>query len=136
MIATLAFASWLFTGVGIPPTPVPAIPPRFLGEWNVDPDHCGTGIGHDGLTIETNRIGFYESGGTVRAVVFDGERELALIASMSGEGMDWLGLLHFRLSPDHARLVDLAAHGGPVVRHRCPPPSTPSAGLRPENEEG
>ena len=97
------------------------IPDAFLGTWNEEPARCGTGIGHGGLTLEPARVRYYESGGPVRAVVVDGVREIAIVAAMSGEGLEWLGLLHVRLSADASRLVELSAPGAPVVRHRCPP---------------
>jgi hypothetical protein len=97
-----------------------AIPQRFLGEWNENPAHCGTGLDHARFLVEAGEIIDYESSGRVRAVVTQGELELAVIAEMSGEGMEWMGLLHFRLSSDHGQLVELGGNDGPVVRYRCP----------------
>lgn len=102
------------------PAQEPTIPVQFQGEWNENLEHCGTGANHARFRIERDRIRFYESGGPVRAVVTEGELEMAVIARFSGEGMEYLALMHYRLSPDHNRLEEHSPYGPPVVRYRCP----------------
>lgn len=110
----------IVAGLCATPARQAAIPAQFQGEWNENLEHCGTGINHARFRIGPDWIRFYESGGPVRAVVTEGELEVAVIARLSGEGMSYLSALHFRLSPDQARLEQLGIGGASVVRHRCP----------------
>lgn len=100
-------------------SPQPHVPERFQGEWNRDLEHCGTGIGQDRLVIEADRIRYYESGGRVIAAVTRGH-ELAIIADMAGEGLQWLGAMRFRLSADRACLTELTAGDARPAGCRCP----------------
>ena len=94
------------------------VPPRFQGEWAASLKQCGTGD-ESRLTIEPAHIRFYESRGAIKAVVTQGDSELALIAELSGEGETWLALRHFRLAADQKTLTDVT--GEPeLVRYRCP----------------
>lgn len=111
----------IMAGLCAAPVQGPTIPAQFQGEWNENLEHCGTGANHARFRIEPDRIRFYESGGPVRAVVTEGELEMAVIARLSGEGMEHLAVLHYRLSPDHARLEQHSPYQAPVVRYRCPP---------------
>lgn len=97
-----------------------AVPARFQGEWNSDLEHCGTGLNDSRLRINSDRIRFYESGGPIRAVVTQGEFDLAVIAELSGEGQVWLSYRHFRLSADHTYLTDVTDDDSGMVRYRCP----------------
>lgn len=117
---SLALALLIMARAGAAAAHEAVIPERFLGEWNANPENCGTGIDHARFVVEEDGILSYESSGRVRAVVTQGELELGVIAEMSGEGVDWMGLLHFRLSPDYDRLVELTGKEVPVVRYRCP----------------
>ncbi len=116
-------------GEGVAAELQPHIPTRFRGEWNEKQENCGTGIDHARFRIEADRISYYESGGAVVAAVTRGESELAVIADMSGEGLDWLGLMHFRLSEDGACLTELTASDAATGRQaglvRCRCPSSP-----------
>ena len=96
------------------------VPARFQGEWNVDLEHCGTGLNDSRLRINADRIRFYESGGPIRAVVTQGEFDLAIIAELSGEGQVWLSYKHFRLSSDHTYLLDVTDPDSEMIRYRCP----------------
>jgi hypothetical protein len=66
------------------------------------------------------RIRFYESRGSIKAVVTQGQSDLALITELSGEGDTWL-YNHFRLSPDLKSLTDVTDATGEskLVRYRC-----------------
>ena len=96
------------------------IPIRFQGEWNSNLQHCGTGLDDSRLRISADRVRFYESGGPVRAVVTQGEFDLALILELSGEGETWISFSHFRLSPDRSYLSDVTSKESGIVRYRCP----------------
>lgn len=69
--------------------------------------------------IGAQQIRFDESAGAIKAVVTRGERELALIAELSGDGETWLAFSHFRLSADQKSLADITGEAE-YVRHRCP----------------
>lgn len=96
-----------------------AVPARFVGEWSANLKHCGTGRDDSRLRLDVDRIRFHESEGPIRAVVTQGELELALIVEMSGEGETWLACNRFRLSADHGQLID-ATGDSEFVRYRCP----------------
>jgi len=115
-LLALAFAS----GPAVATESLKAVPARFRGEWNADLAHCGTGLNDSRLQIGSGRIRFYESGGPIRAVVTQGEFDLAVISELSGEGQVWLSYRHFRLSADHAYLTDVTGDDSGMVRYRCP----------------
>jgi hypothetical protein len=94
-----------------------AVPARFQGEWAASLAQCGKDS-ESRLVIGAAQIRFYESEGTIKAVVTRGERELALIAELSGEGETWLDFSHFRLSADQKTLTDITGERA-FVRHRC-----------------
>jgi len=96
------------------------IPARFLGEWNAKLKDCGTDRNDSRLRITADHIRFHESGGPVRAVVTQGEFDLALIEELSGEGSSWLSYTHFRLSADQTHLTDVTDNDSGLVRYRCP----------------
>jgi len=96
------------------------IPARFLGEWNAKLKDCGTDRNDSRLRITADHIRFHESGGPVRAVVTQGEFDLALIEELSGEGSSWLSYTHFKLSADQKSLTDVTDNDSGLVRYRCP----------------
>jgi hypothetical protein len=97
-----------------------AIPARFQGEWNTKLEHCGTDRNDSRLRISADHLRFHESSGPVRAVVTQGEFDLALIAELSGEGETWLFYRHYRLSADHTHMTDVTDKDSALVRYRCP----------------
>ena len=120
MRRTILLVALLFAG------PVPAaeqqraIPDRFLGEWNHNLKDCGTDRGDSTLRLTADHIRFHESGGPVRAVVTQGDSDLALIVELSGEGTSWLAFEHFKLSADRSSLADVTDSDSGLVRYRCP----------------
>ena len=96
------------------------IPVRFQGEWNSNLKDCGTDLNDSRLRISYDRIRFYESGGPAKAIVTNGEFDLAIIAELSGESESWIAFSHFRLSADHTYLTDVSGSGQGMVRYRCP----------------
>lgn len=120
MIRIFLLALMLASGSATSAEQQEAVPPRFQGEWNVNLEHCGSGLNDSRLRISSDRIRFYESGGPVLAVVTQGEFDLALIAELSGEGQAWLSYRHFRLSADHTYLRDVTNTDSSIVRYRCP----------------
>ena len=96
-----------------------SVPARFQGEWSSDLKRCGTSFDDSRLTIDSERIRFDESGGSIKAVVTQGEFDLALITELSGEGETWLAYNHFHLSADQKSLTDLT-DDSKFVRYRCP----------------
>lgn len=99
---------------------VPAVPSQFIGEWNARLADCGTGENDSALRTRKNQIEFYESGGSIKAVVAHGRYEIALILELSGEGQTWITTEHFKLSPNGDRLTSVNQPGDGFVRYRCP----------------
>jgi hypothetical protein len=97
---------------------VASVPARFQGTWAASAKACAAARNDSRLAIAPERIRYAESEGAIRAVVTQGERELALIAELSGEGETWLALSHFRLSADDKSLSDISAEPA-FVRVRC-----------------
>ncbi len=119
MIRSLALILALVAGGATAADLQRTVPPRFQGEWNSNLEHCGTGLNDSRLRISANRIRFYESGGPAKAVVTQGEFDLALISELSGEGQTWLSYNLFRLSADHTYMTDVTGESK-FVRYRCP----------------
>jgi len=120
MIRCLLIALSLFAGSATAAEQQKKVPARFVGEWNANLEHCGTALNDSRLRISTDRIRLYESGGPIRAVVTQGEFDLALIAELSGEGEVWLLFRQYRLSADGDYLTDVTDAGSDLVRYRCP----------------
>jgi len=96
------------------------IPSQFHGEWNADPDACGTSFNDSRLRIEPDRLLFWESVGRVISVVERGSREATLTLSMSGEGQEWTQATRFWLSADEDTLYMEVPGYKPFARFRCP----------------
>jgi hypothetical protein len=96
-----------------------AVPKPFRGEWNADPADCSSHLSESQLQIGEHDIMYYESGGTVVAIVTRGDNEIALISELSGEGETTLSYDYFQLSDDQTQLTDIADDAG-LVRYRCP----------------
>lgn len=95
-----------------------SIPRLFHGDWALDARHCNkTHIAN--LSIGPSLLEFWESTGRVISVVVKDERELALILDFTGEGEEWIGLIHFKVSEDGNYLTDIE-HPHPQNRRvRC-----------------
>lgn len=98
-----------------PPAAQQDVPARFRGRYAGDATAC-TQPGHEtALTLQARRIEFHESAGDVVAARADGD-EIAIDASLSGEGDTWQRTYRFRLESDDTALRD--AEGG-LRRVRC-----------------
>jgi hypothetical protein len=102
-------------------TKAPTIPQQYRGEWVSALEDCGTGVDDTRLFIGSRTLSFYESGGTVRALVSRGSFEITLILAMSEEDQTWISPKQFKLSADGRTLTDTTTQGyGNLVRYRCP----------------
>lgn len=99
----------------------PPVPQRFQGEWNAKLQDCGTAGNATRLRVAADSIRFHESSGALRAVLPGGNAELAIIASLSGEGQTRLAYRKYRLAEGGGSLTDVTdgVQGG-LVRRRCP----------------
>ena len=98
-----------------------AIPIKFQGNWASNREHCN--IDHDlNLAISSTALNFWESSGSTLSVVIHDDNKLALILDFSGEGDEWVGFVHFQLSPDGTKLIDIRDpySKSQLVRYRCP----------------
>lgn len=108
--------------IALEPAPAPLpVPPAFVGEWNARAADCGRAGTETRLRLEPGRVRLHESAGDLLAVLPDGQRDLALVSRMSGEGQSRLALRRYRLAADGATLTDVTdgAAGG-LARRRCP----------------
>jgi len=94
----------------------PQIPSQFQGRWS---ENCEDDESTSNLVIEPSYIYYYESSGPIRAVVKQGEFEVALISELSGEGEVWLSFTKFRLTGGNANLIDVTDDEQHFVRYRC-----------------
>lgn len=94
------------------------IPQAYQGEWNMHAKDCGTSRNDSTLRLRSSTVSYFESSGPVRAAVAR-QRELALIAELTGEGETRLHAAHFRLARDGRTLTDVMSTP-PLVRYRCP----------------
>ncbi len=102
------------------PSPDPSqIPAAFHGEWNASLSACGSGANDSRLRIEGGRVRFHESAGEVKSVTVHSDREITVVARLTGEGQSWDHARRWRLSSDGATLEDITDGSGPA-RHRCP----------------
>ncbi len=99
---------------------VDGVPAQFQGEWNSVLAHCGTDKNDSVLRIARHHIYFWESDGPIKAVVAQGQYEVALITVLSGEGQTWLSTAQFKLSPGKDKLIYTSTPGEEFVRYRCP----------------
>lgn len=97
------------------------IPVDFHGTWVTDLRACNATNDVPTIEISEKRIAFWESSGTAIAVVTKEGNELALIMDMRGEGSEWLGLMHFKLSDDKTVLtfIDVDDPDEQFLRYRC-----------------
>lgn len=91
------------------------IPAIFVGEWNEDPSHCGTGLGDTRLRIEPRVARFYESDAQVTGVTVHNSRSVTVEASSAGEGEVWNDSFTMVLSRSNN---ELTIDG--LTRQRCP----------------
>ncbi len=128
MMRTLAISLVLLASSASASDVIPHIPVQFLGTWAGSLEECGA-LGSDStLRLESDRVAYWESFGALRAIVANGDDEIAMILDFSGEGEVWLGTLQLSISPDGERLIDeYSVPGEPVVRYRCP--STTAASI-------
>lgn len=108
---TFVLGTLLVTAGAVASERVAKVPQAFLGQWcNADSESL--------LEIKSSEISYYESQGPIKAIVKSGDREIALIAELSGEGETWLATAQFELSKDKKQLTDPTTKP-PYVRRRC-----------------
>ncbi len=83
-----------------------SIPERFHGNWAPHADNCNKSHIQN-LWIGPTSLEFYESTGIAISIAVKNQRELALIVDFSGEGYEWIGFVHFRISKDGDLLTDI-----------------------------
>jgi hypothetical protein len=102
----------------------PTIPQRYRGEWVSALKDCGTWLDDTRMVIGVRTIRFYESEGTVRALVPRGNFEITMILAMSAEeDQTWVSPIQLNLSVDGRTLTDTTPGYDRVVRYRCPNPA-------------
>jgi len=105
------------------PNPMQPVPPQFQGDWNSKMEDCDSGSNDSALSIDARWIRFYESGGPILAVIYDGKSTLSLIARLSSaeeEGATWDAPMKFEISPNGAVLKDVTSQTITATRYKCP----------------
>ncbi len=110
--------------------PLTVIPNRFAGRWGITAEDCTStrGDAKGLMTIEGDRIRFYESIARPAALTLVGDRRLDGNFSATGEGQTWTLLMRLELSRDGdslTRTVDegdsaRSPGGNQFVYRRCP----------------
>ena len=108
---TFVLGILLVAGGAVAAERVARVPQAFQGRW------CNAAT-ESLLEIKGDEISYYESQGPIKAVVKNGDGEIALIAELSGEGETWLATAQFELSKDKKQLIDPTTKP-PYVRRRC-----------------
>jgi len=98
-----------------------SVPAKFWGQWNSNPQQCGTALNDSALTLTAHSVEFYESGGPVKVVVKRGSFEILIVAELSGEGQTWLAAHTFVLSRDGSYVNSPGQDGSQFIRYRCKP---------------
>ena len=93
-------------------------PDLLLGQWTQDLAACG-GEDTEGVSIEPDKVQFYEAVGRVQAITVDANGAVTSDLRFSGEGRSWTETAHFRLSHDQTS-VEVRALGQKLVLTRCP----------------
>jgi hypothetical protein len=120
MKAALFLATLLLPLSALAGSGIATVPDRFIGQWAGSPDSCGSDSDDMILRIGPDHIGYWESEGTIKAVVVRGDNEIALISEMSGEGETWLSTAKFTLSQDGRQLIDnTSVPGREFMRYKC-----------------
>ncbi len=99
------------------------VPDRFVGHWAGSREACGSDADDLILRITPGRLVYWESEGTVTAVVLHAENRISLTAELHGEGDTWRATMRYTLSADGKQLIDGTSDPGrKIVRYRCPAP--------------
>ncbi len=120
LVFSLAASVASASAVPTPPDVQFTMPAEFQGEWNANPQHCGTGFNDSRLRIAATTLRFYESGGPVKAVVRRGSFEVIVVVELSGEGQSWLASHRFVLSSDGSYINSPGDDRSNFIRYRCP----------------
>ncbi|PJJ98478.1 hypothetical protein CO611_06240 [Lysobacteraceae bacterium NML03-0222] len=96
---------------------VAEVPARFRGDWSGKCLKPGE-YDESNMTISADTIAFTETG-NIKAVVLNGDNELAIIADMPDEGKQWLTYWRFELSADGEELMDVTDDDRYFLRRRC-----------------
>ena len=120
MKAIIIIATLLLPLSALAGSSIATVPDRFTGLWAGSPDACGSDADDMILRIAPDRIAYWESDGPIKAIVVRGDKEIALISELSGEGETWLSTAKFTLSQDGRRLIDnTSVPGQQFVRYKC-----------------
>ena len=119
-------------GIGDGATPLPellgtAIPETLHGRWGLVPADCTStrGDAKGLITIDAERIEFYESRAVVEKVEEQNTGMFRARFALTGEGREWSREIEWRLSEDGSQLTRSetgdGAIGGPLTYDKCEP---------------
>lgn len=97
-----------------------AMPADFQGRWDFAVEDCSNEASEMGLTIEADRVSYYESSAIPETITQTGPGSLTVQHRFSGEGDEWQETLAYELSEDGDRLTVTTQEGDVSIRMRCP----------------
>lgn len=115
LLCTFAFS---IASLALALDPAKSVPSSFHGKWSEKIDDCKQQESEGDLTLSSNKMAFYASGGSVKKVFVNNPLDIIVVANLSGEGETWLSNIHLRLSHDKTSLVDIS-YKEPFIRYRC-----------------
>ena len=97
-----------------------SIPEKFWGKWASQMENCDKNHIQN-LQIGATSLEFSKSSGTPVSVVLKNQKELALIVDFSGDGNEWIGFVHVKISGDGSSLADIknSYAGNGFARVKC-----------------
>jgi hypothetical protein len=84
------------------------MPVRLHGEWNAGIKFCGTGLSDKRLRISANKVRYYESEGTPKAILTQMNGEITVmieVQEFTGDEVVWSRMDQFALSADGQKLT-------------------------------
>lgn len=99
------------------PATLGAIPPKYVGVWDVSLADCAAGGGPQAVTIGANEVVFPDSRLAVTGAAPDGELAVRADGHFSGPGAEWDGSVRLELDGETLSVVN----GNNIVpRVKCP----------------
>lgn len=97
-----------------------SIPEKFWGKWASKAENCAKDHVQS-LQIGPTLLEFSKSSGIPISIVLKDQKELALIAEFKGNGNEWIGYVHFKISDDGKLLADIknSYAGNGFARIKC-----------------
>ena len=116
LVLLLTFGTAIASGLEIRNS----IPEKFWGKWASKAENCDKSHVQN-LQIGPNSLEFLKNSGIPISIVLKNQKELALIVDFTGDGNEWIGFVHFKISDDGNLLADIKNYyaGNGFARIKC-----------------